>query len=182
MTRVDSVKERTTCVKPLGYGIGIGAASGLAMKYLYPVTNDEKSAPSYRVRMAKLQEESKQYTPETEEFLTAIKQKATRTPIEDVFVSSFDGMRYGERISPKVYDTAMGRIKGRGEGDIAEMANLFKELKRYAKQCSQKYVKILNTVTRYERPTTFFMSAGALVGAFIGMTDYLARNSHKKVS
>jgi hypothetical protein len=59
MTRVNSVKERTTCVKPLGYGLGIGAATGLAMKYLYPVTADEKATPSYKVRMAKLKEETK---------------------------------------------------------------------------------------------------------------------------
>ena len=59
---IQSNEQRRTILVPMTKGAAIGAVSGLALKYAYPVTADEKNTDEYIKISKKINNQKTEYT------------------------------------------------------------------------------------------------------------------------
>ena len=98
---VENNNKRHSCLFPMAKGAAVGAVAGIAVKYLQPVTDAEKSSPEYLREMGRITKEKETYNLETQSFLDKINKNSKKTLAEDVFVKVYDGLKEGDEVGLK---------------------------------------------------------------------------------
>ena len=163
---IESNNKRRGCIVPLAKGAMTGAAIGLALKYAQPVTADEKNTPEYRKVVEEIQNKKNSYSPWTDSYLKQIKSKSELSKAEDVFVKTYDGMKHGEQVGRKRLMKALRSLENQDRG---ELRVLYENARYQAEVMAKKYMSMNNLLTKYIRPTGFFLTTGAVIGAIIAL-------------
>lgn len=168
--KVESVENRRhSCLMPMAQGALVGSAMGFVTKYAYPLNADEKNSAQYKRAMSTIQDQKSVYGLETEEFLKAIKDKQIKTPAEDVFIRMFDGVKEGDKLSYAKKRDALKAVQENHPDYIGEFKALCKQLRNIAETNAKKSIEITGLAMKHIRPTSFFVTGGAVIGALIAL-------------
>lgn len=176
---VESNNRRRGCVVPMIDGAIVGSVAGFGLKYLQPVTPDEKQTPEYKSVIRDIKNKQNVYSSWTKQYLDGIKSKDNRSVAEDVFVKMYDGIKDGEKIGNKRILKAFHEIQTRKPEQVTELKELIRSARTEAERIANKYINSYNLITKHIRPTSFFVGAGAVVGAFIVLMHEVLRTDVK---
>ena len=93
-----NTNNNNTCLVPMLKGAGVGAAIGWALKYGYPLNADEKNTKEYLHVQNEIKKTKESFSPWTRSYIDEINAKNTKSLAEDVFVSTYDGLKSGDKI------------------------------------------------------------------------------------
>lgn len=158
-------------LRTLGQGAAIGAATGYAAKYIQPLTADEKRSDEYVKVTDKIRDQKTEYSVRTRKYLDTMKAKNNKSLAEDEFIKLFDGMKDGDHVKRGNIRTAIKTLEEKNPLAVAEFKNLCKETSRIAEKTAQQCVSAYKLVTKHIRPTGFFLTTGAVVGASIALIN-----------
>ena len=180
VSAVSSVNSNNrTCLIPVAQGALIGGATGLALKYAYPLNKEEKATKEYLSVMADIDAKKTSYSPWTHSLLDEINSKKVKSLAEDVFVKTYDGLKYGEKVGQKRVLDAFHTIQEQKPDEVKELKRLFLTARLQAEKVAKKHVEIYNLATKHIRPTGFFVTAGAVTGAVVAMAREILRTDVK---
>ena len=160
-----------TILAPLAQGVTIGAAAGIAGKYLVPLTAEEKNSDEYIKISNKVQEQKTAYNFRTQKYLDTLRMKEKHSLAEDEFIKMFDGAKEGERIKPSKIRTAINNIKEKNPNELFEFKRICKNSSDVAEQTAKQFMGAYNLITKHIRPISFFIATGAVVGAFVALIN-----------
>ena len=178
---IDNVNSNhRTCLTPLSQGAVIGAATGLALKYAYPLNKEEKSTREYLADMNDINTKKTTYSAWTKSMLDEIGKKSGKSAAEDVFVKTYDGLKYGDKVGYSRIANAFKAIKEQKPDEMLELKGLFYTARQQAEKIAKRHTEIYNLATKHIRPTGFFMTAGAITGAVVAMAREVLRTEVKQ--
>ena len=177
--KVEAVNNRQNVLWTLGQGATIGAAAGLAGKYLLPLTPEEKNSDEYVKVMGKINNHKNAYNFRTEKYLDGLKAKESISVAEDRFIKLFDGMKEGEHVKKASIRSAIKDLEAKNPLDAVEFKNLCRETSKAVKDTAKQCVNAYNIVTKHIRPTGFFVATGAVVGAFMSLINDVIKTEVK---
>lgn len=177
---IDSNDKRRSCIVPMAKGAGIGAAAGFVLKYAQPLTPQELKDPEYVKVINKISREKTAYSERTEKYLGGIRNKKSLSPAEDVFIKMFDGMKEGEHVKRSVIRKSILGLKEQNPNYVKELKRLCKDSTAVAEQTAKKCIDAYNLITKHARPTAFFITTGAVAGAFIALVNDILKTDVKK--
>ena len=170
-----------TCLIPVSQGAVVGAATGMALKYAYPLNKEEKSTKEYRAVMNDINTKKTTYSAWTSSMLDEIDKKNGKSTAEDIFVKTYDGLKYGDKIGAGRIAKAFQAIKEQKPDELLELKGLFLTARQQAEKIAKKHIEIYNLATKHIRPTGFFLTAGAITGAVVAMAHEILRTEVKEV-
>lgn len=173
---IDSNDRRRSCLLPMAQGAGIGAVTGYVAKYAQPLTPQEKSGHYPKV-IDSINAQSKAFGPKTEEYLRNIKSNNNMSLAEDTFVKMFDGLKEGDHVSKGTIRSALKSLKK--PSDISAFKRLCKESEEVAAKTAKQCISAYNLVTKHIRPTSFYVLAGAVVGAVVALVKDILKTDVK---
>jgi len=182
MTKVEAIQPTNNhygALRTLGTGAALGAAVGMAGKYLLPVQQDEKTSDEYIKVMNKIREQKTEYSFRTEKYLNTLREKPNRTMAEDEFIGLFRGMKEGEHVKRSSIRGAITRLEAKDSLQAAEFRNICKETSKIAEITAKQCMNAYNLITKHIRPTGFFLATGAVVGAFIALINDVLKTEVK---
>ncbi|MBO6256854.1 hypothetical protein J6N69_02305 [bacterium] len=166
---VNSYNNNNTCLVPMAKGAAVGAAIGWALKYGYPLNNDEKTTKEYIHSMNEIKRNKESFSPWTRSYIDEINLKKEKSLAEDVFVSTYDGLKTGEKIGKDRILKAFRIINEKNPESAPELSRLFHDAKFQAEKIAKKAVDAYKLATKHFRPTGFFVVTGAVVGATVAL-------------
>ena len=158
---VDSNNRRKGCIVPMTKGAVIGAAGGVALKYIQPLNSEEKST------IRDINAKRTSYSAWTKSYLDKLQKRGNLSLAEDVFIKTYEGLKEGDKVGSDRLRRAFATIKSQKPDEVGELTRLFDTAKFEAAEVAKKYVRVYESATKHFRPTNFFLAAGAVVGAFI---------------
>lgn len=165
-----------TCLIPMAEGALVGAGVGMALKYGYPLNKDEKNTNEYLSVMNDIKSKKTTYSAWTHSMLDDISKKNQRSLAEDVFVKTYEGLKYGDKVSGEGrIHKAFRTVKEQKPELLPELKRLFLDARLQAEKIAKKHVEIYNLATKHIRPTGFFVTAGAITGAVVAMVHEVLR-------
>lgn len=177
---IDSNDRRRSCLIPMTQGAAVGAAAGFMLKYAQPLTPQERKNPEYVKVIDKINNEKTAYSFRTENYLDDIRKKSTLSPAEDTFVKMFSGMKEGEHVKPGKMRSAIKSLQEQNSGYVKEFRRLCKESTVVAEKTAKQCIDAYNLMTKHARPTAFFITTGAVVGAVIALLKDIMRTEVQK--
>lgn len=171
--------RRRSIFVPMAKGAAIGAAAGLAMKYTYPVTQDEKNSDEYIKVSKKVNAQKTEYNIRTQKYVDSLRTKLQTSLAEDEFVKMFDGMKEGEKVKPSSIRNAIKNIKKNNPDELLEFRRVCKDSSDIANKTAKQFMNAYDLVTKHIRPTGFFLITGAIVGAFIALIKDVVKTDVK---
>ena len=171
--------RRHSVLGPMVKGAALGMTAGYIGKYAIPLTKEEKSSDEYIKVGNKINNEKTAYNFRTENMLNSIKEKVNKTPAEDEFVKMFDGMKDGDKVSKKSIRDAIKNLSS-DAAQVSKFKQLCKETSAIAEQTANQCMRAYNIVTKDIRPLGFFLTAGAVVGAFVALIGDILRTDVKR--
>ncbi len=160
-----------TIIVPLAQGVAIGAAAGAAGKYLIPLTAEEKNSDEYIKISNKVQEQKNEFNFRTQKYIDHLKNKEKHSLAEDEFIKMFDGAKDGERIKRGKIRTAINNIMEKNPNELLEFKRICKNSSDVAEQTAKQFMGAYNLITKHIRPISFFVAAGAVIGAFVALIN-----------
>lgn len=162
--------KRQTVLVPMAKGAAIGAVSGLALKYAYPITPDEKKTDEYIKISQKINSQKTEYTKRTQNFINTIKSQEKTSLAQDEFVKLFDGLKEGEHVKRTSIRETLKKLADK-PSELFEFKKLCKASSRIAEESAKQCMSAYNLITKHIRPTGFFLAVGAITGAIIGLVN-----------
>ena len=175
---IESNNKRRTVLIPMIEGATIGAGVGAASKYLLPLTQEEKTTDEYIKVRNRVNAEKTQYNFRTQKFIQSLNAKVDKTPAEDEFIKMFDGMKDGDTVKRNNIRKALSNLAG-NETETLKFKKLCKETSEIANQTAAQFMKAYNMITKHIRPMGFFLTTGAVIGAFIAMVNDVLKTDVK---
>ena len=189
VSAVDTNNRNRCCLPNMAKGAALGAAAGLALKYIQPVTEDEKNAPIYKSTVEEIKNRKNVFSRQSREYLADIAAKSKKSVAEDMFVKMFDGVKEGQKLPLGVKKGAKAPVgtlyktvrilQKENPGEVNEFLNICKDARKMANQTMQKSLDGYNLLTKHFRPTAFFLLTGAVVGAAAGLLADVLRTDVK---
>jgi len=166
---VNNYNNNKTCLVPMLKGAAAGAAIGWALKYAYPLNEDEKTTKEYLHVQNEIKKSKETFSPWTRSYIDEIKAKKTKSAAEDVFVKTYDGLEQGDKIGNKrILDAFRKMVKENPDG-VPELKRLFHDARYQAEKIAKKAISSYNLATKHFRPTEFFVTTGAVTGAAVAL-------------
>jgi len=165
---IQSNDRRQACLNSFVKGAAIGTAAGYAGKYVIPLQDDEKQTPEYRKIIGKIHTQKNEYNEQTSNFIDTLKLKDKLSPAEDKFVKLFDGMKEGDHVKHSSLRNSLKELSQNPQ-DLGEFRRLCKTTSETAKKRAAQCISAYDLATKHLRPTGFFLAAGAVIGAIIGL-------------
>ncbi len=171
--RTESVQNNghRSVLIPLAQGAAIGAAAGMAGKYALPLTHEEKNSDEYRKVENLVNDQKKVYSFRTERYLEKLNAKDKRSVAEDEFIKMFDGMKDGDRMKPSRIKTAISNLRKEKPTELLEFKRICQNSSEVAERTAKQFMNGYNLVTKHIRPTSFFVAAGAILGAVVALVN-----------
>jgi hypothetical protein len=176
---IDSNNKRQGCLVPMAKGAVIGAAGGVALKYIQPLNSEEKNTPEYKSTIRDINAKRTTYSAWTKSYLDKLQKRGNLSLAEDVFIKTYDGLKEGNKVGSDRLRKAFATIKSQKPDEVGELTRLFDTAKFEAGEIAKKYTNVYELATKHFRPTNFFLAAGAVVGAFIAMIHSVLRTDVK---
>jgi len=173
---IESNNNRRGHLVPLLNSAGTGALVGFTLKYIQPVTLDEKNTHEYKQVIKDINTRRTTYSSWTENYLNKIRGKSNLSLAEDVFIKTFDGLKEGEHVGTKRIRQAFASVKTEDKGELKQ---LFENARYQAERVAKRYIKLNDLLTKHIRPTGFFLISGAVTGAFISLIHSILRTDVK---
>lgn len=167
---IQSNEQRRTILVPMTKGAAIGAVSGLALKYAYPVTADEKNTDEYIKISKKINNQKTEYNTRTQNFINSIKAQEKNSLAQDEFVKLFDGLKEGDHVKRSNLRETLKKLADK-PSEMFEFKKLCKTSSAIAEESTKQCMSAYNLITKHIRPTGFFLATGAIVGAIIGLVN-----------
>lgn len=177
--KVEAVNNRQHVLWTLGQGAAAGAAAGLVGKYALPLTPEEKNSDEYVKIMDKIHNNKNTYNFRTEKYLNTLKAKDNMSVAEDRFVKLFDGLKDGDSVKKTSIRKAIVELQKENPLDAVEFKNICRETSKAVRDSAKQCISAYNLVTKHIRPTGFFVTTGAVVGAFIAMINDVLKTEVK---
>ena len=117
--------------------------------------------------IGKVNNQKNEYNFRTEKYLDTLRAKENISVAEDRFVKLFDGMKEGEHVKISSIRKAIVDLGKENPLDAVEFKNICRETSKAVKDTTKQCVNAYNLVTKHIRPTGFFVTTGAVVGAFM---------------
>ena len=176
--------RRHSVFAPMTEGAAYGVVGGYIAKYALPITKEEKNTKEYRNAMSTIDSAKTAFNDMTQENIDKISKKINRTLVEDEYVKMFDGMKQGDQFKQSRIRTAINNINEKDSSALPEFRKICKQFKAQTKDYIAENVKYAKAaydlVTKHIRPTSFFVVAGAVVGAFVAMINDILKTDVKK--
>lgn len=166
---VNNVNTNRTCLIPMAKGAAVGAAIGWALKYGYPLNEDEKTTKEYIHAQNEIKKTKEAFSPWTRSYIDEIAAKENRSLAEDTFVSTYEGLKTGQKVGKARVLQAFRTLMEKDPDGIAELKELFYEARFQAEKMAKKAAASYNLATKHFRPTEFFVATGAVVGATVAL-------------
>ena len=180
VSAVNSINTKNrSCVIPAAQGALIGAATGMALKYAYPLNAEEKSTKEYTSVINDINAKKTTFSPWTKSMIDEINSKQEKSIAEDVFVKTYEGLKYGDQVGVAQLKRTVEKSKDLNPAHRAELKVLFQNAKRQAENVAKKHIEIYNLATKHIRPTGFFLTAGAVTGAVVAIAREILRTEVK---
>ena len=177
VSAINSVNSNhRTCLIPAAEGALVGAGVGMALKYGYPLNKEEKNTKEYLSVMNDIESKKTTYSAWTHSMLDDINSKKEKSLAEDVFVKTYDGLKYGDKIygEGRIMNAFHSLKKEKPEVTV-ELKRLFLNARLQAEKVAKKHVEIYNLATKHIRPTGFFLTAGAITGAVVAIVHEILK-------
>ncbi len=180
---IESNNQRRSCLLPMAQGAIIGTGVGYGVKYAYPVTKDEKSTPEYRRFLKEINEKRDTFGLENKSYIEGMQSKKKMSIAERAFINMYKDKKEGDRLDFKWKRENLlptyNKLKNK-----PEIAEEFKEILRDAKSVAENNIKrsvnAYNHATKAIRSTAFFITTGAVAGAFIALVNDILRTDVKQ--
>ena len=171
--RTESVQNNghRSVLIPLAQGAAIGAAAGMAGKYALPLTREEKNSDEYIKVSNLVNDQKKMYNYRTERYISKLNAKEKHSVAEDEFIKMFDGMKEGDRMKPSKIRTALNNLQNEKPTELLEFKRICKNSSEVAERTAKQFMNGYNLVTKHIRPTSFFVVAGAVLGAVMSLVN-----------
>ncbi len=166
---VNNYNRQDTCLVPMAKGATVGAAIGWALKYGYPLNQDERTTKEYLHAMNEIKKSKESFSPWTRSYIDEIKLKKEKSVAEDVFVSTYSGLRNGEKVGKNRIIKAFRELSQKSPENLPELSRLFHEARFQAEKMAKKAVNSYKLATKHFRPTGFFVTTGAVTGAMVAL-------------
>lgn len=156
--------------KPASYlgGVAIGAMGGYALKYIYPITAQEKDS-RFKPFVRDLNKGAREFKHKEIEAIRNAKKKAPGT---DVFLKIVDDKSLKNKIS------AVKKLKGPVKEQVMALLN---QVNYKAAEVKANGRELVAAMTKHIRPTSGFILAGAGIG-FVGTLIYnLSQRSNAEI-
>lgn len=167
---VQANNQRQTFLTPMVKGAAIGAVSGLALQYAYPVTVEEKNTDEYIRIDKKINAQKTEYNIRTQNFIDSIKAQEKKSLARDEFVKLFDGLEEGDHVKRSTIRETLKKLADK-PSEMFEFKRLCKISSAIAEEIAKPYIKAHNFITKHTRPTGFFLATGAIAGSIIGLAN-----------
>ncbi len=166
---VNNYDNQKTCLVPMIKGAAVGAAVGWALKYGYPLNEDEKTTKEYLHAQREIKKTKESFSPWTRSYIDEINAKKNKSVAEDVFVHTYDGLNTGDEVGKSRVLKAFRKVSEEFPEGIPELKRLFHDARYKAEKVAQKAFASYNLATKHFRPTEFFVTTGAVVGATVAL-------------
>lgn len=166
---VNNYNNKNTCLVPMLKGAAVGAAVGWALKYGYPLNEDEKTTKEYLHAQREIKKTKDSFSPWTRSYIDEINAKKNKSLAEDVFVHTYDGLKTGDEVGRARVLKAFRKVSAEFPEGIPELKRLFDDARYQAEKVAKKAVASYNLATKHFRPTEFFVTTGAVVGATVAL-------------
>lgn len=176
---VSNYNKPKTCLVPMSKGAAVGAAIGWALKYGYPLNEDEKTTKEYIHAQNEIKATKESFSPWTRSYIDEINAKKNKSLAEDVFVSTFDGLEGGQKVGEERILKAFHKLRKVKADELPELSRLFHEARFQAQKMAQKAVESYNLATKHFRPTEFFVITGAVTGAAVALLHNVLKTDVK---
>lgn len=176
---VNNYSTQNTCLVPMVKGAGVGAAIGWALKYGYPLNEDEKTTKEYLHAQNEIKRTKETFSPWTRSYIDEINAKKNKSLAEDVFVSTYDGLKGGEKIGKGRILKAFRTISEKDPESMNELKSLFYDARLQAEKVAKKAVESYKLATKHFRPTEFFVTTGAVAGAAVALLHNVLKTDVK---
>lgn len=177
---VDNSNQNRTCLVPMLKGGVLGSAVGYALKYTYPLNDDEKNTREYRMAIEDINRKKNTYSSWTQSYLEIIDKKKNKSVAEDVFVKAYSGMKDGDVLDDVRVNRAFTEIEKIKPDEKQQLKMLFSNVTEQAEKMAARHIEICNMATKYIRPTAFFVGVGAVVGAIVALAHEVLRTDIKE--
>lgn len=171
--------SQNTCLVPMAKGAAVGAAIGWALKYGYPLNEDEKTTKEYIHAQNEIKKTKETFSPWTRSYIDEIKSKKNKSLAEDVFVSTYDGLKSGDKIGKNRILKAFRTMNEKDPESMKELKSLFYEARLQAEKIANKAVESYKLATKHFRPTEFFVTTGAVAGATVALLHNVMKTDVK---
>ena len=171
--------SQNTCLVPMAKGAAVGAAIGWALKYGYPLNEDEKTTKEYIHAQNEIKKTKETFSPWTRSYIDEIKSKKNKSLAEDVFVSTYDGLKSGDKIGKNRILKAFRTMNEKDPESMKELKSLFYEARLQAEKIAKKAVESYKLATKHFRPTEFFVTTGAVAGATVALLHNVMKTDVK---
>lgn len=171
---IESNDRKYSCLNAMTKGVILGAAGGYAGKYLIPLQDDEKKTPEYRKVINKIHTQKNEYNQETAAFVDSLKFKENKSLAEDKFVKLFDGIKEGDHVKRSSIRNTLNDLRSNPQA-LSEFRRICKTSSEVAKKAAERCIGAYDLATKHLRPTGFFVAAGAVTGAIIGLIGDIIR-------
>ena len=172
---VNNYNKPKTCLVPMAKGALVGGAIGWALKYGYPLNEDEKTTKEYLHAQSEIKNAKESFSPWTRSYIGEINAKKNKSLAEDVFVSTFDGLEGGQKVGKERILKAFRKLRKEKADELPELSRLFHEARFQAQKMAQKAVESYNLATKHFRPTEFFVITGAVAGATVALLHHVLK-------
>lgn len=180
VSAVDNSNQKRTCLIPMLKGGVVGSAVGYALKYTYPLNEDEKNTREYKTVIRDINNKKNTYSPWTQSYLEGIENKKIKSVAEDIFVSTYKDMKDGQKVGSNRILKAFHEIQKLKPDEKHELKMLFLNAREQAERMAAKHIEIYNIATKHIRPTAFFVGVGAVVGAVVALAREVLRTDVKQ--
>ncbi len=171
--------SQNTCLVPMAKGAAVGATIGWALKYGYPLNEDEKTTKEYIHAQNEIKKTKETFSPWTRSYIDEIKSKKNKSLAEDVFVSTYDGLKSGDKIGKNRILKAFRTMNEKDPESMKELKSLFYEARLQAEKIANKAVESYKLATKHFRPTEFFVTTGAVAGATVALLHNVMKTDVK---
>ncbi|MBQ8460215.1 hypothetical protein IJ541_08960 [bacterium] len=178
---VQGNNQRHSVFFPMAKGAIVGAAAGYALKYATPLTKEEKLTDEYIKFSSDVKSQKSQFTKHTEKMVGFLKAKLEKSFAESEFIRLFEGLKHGDQVDKNAIRTATAEIEKSHPKELFEFKRLCAKAAGHAQVAAERNMKAYNLVTKMIRPTGFFLTAGAIVGAFFAGLDDILKTEIKDV-
>ncbi len=177
---VQSNDRRQTCLVPMAKGALWGTGCGIAAKYLLPIQPDEMQTPEYRTVMGKINSQKTEYNIRTKQFIDSLKSKGKPSLAEDQFIKLFDGLKDGDHVKKSSIRSAIKTLEEKAPLQLNEFKRLCKNSSEVVEKTAKECISAYKLVTKHIRPTAFFVTTGAVLGAVIALIDSVCKTNTNK--
>jgi len=165
---VQNNNQRQSAFVPMVQGAATGAIAGYVAKYALPVTPEEKLSDEYIKVSNKIHAQKNEYNFRTEKFVASLRSKADRSLADDEFIKVFDGLKEGDRVRKANIRNAIKNLADNKE-ELVKFKRLCKKSSEVAERTAKQCMNAYDLITKHIRPTGFFLTAGAIIGAGIAL-------------